>query len=97
VSIRSTVTGVMKKPRLGEIARGGPTAPRSAATGERRVFFAGRGWTKCPTYRREALKAGNRIAGPALVEEHASTTVLEPGDSLRVDAHGNLVIAIGLA
>ena len=39
--------------------------------------------------------AGNRIAGPALVEEHASTTVVLPGDKLQVDALGNLVIEIG--
>jgi N-methylhydantoinase A len=96
VSIRSTVTGVMKHPRLAEIARGGPSPAAAAATGERRVFFPGKGWAKCRTFRRAALKAGNRIAGPALIEEHASTTVLQPGDALRVDPHGNLVISIGL-
>ena len=32
--------------------------------------------------------------GPALIEEHASTTVLMPGDTLTVDAYGNLVIAV---
>ena len=32
---------------------------------------------------------------PALVEEHASTTVLMPGDTLTVDPFGNLVIAVG--
>jgi N-methylhydantoinase A len=41
------------------------------------------------------VKAGNRIAGPALIEERASTTVLAPGDTLEVDAAGNLLIAIG--
>ena len=40
------------------------------------------------------LLAGNRIAGPALIEEHASTTVLLPGDKLEVDVYGNLVIAV---
>jgi N-methylhydantoinase A len=50
---------------------------------------------KTPTFIRDALKAGNRIAGPALIEEHASTTVVRPGDSLRVDELGDLVIAIG--
>ena len=40
------------------------------------------------------LLAGNKIAGPALIEEHASTTVLMPGDKLTVDAYGNLVIAV---
>jgi len=96
VSIRSTVTGIMKKPRLALIPRGTSKVAADAATGERRVFFPDKGWTKCRTYRRDALKAGNRIAGPALIEEHASTTVLEPGDALRVDPYGNLVIAIGL-
>jgi N-methylhydantoinase A len=96
VSIRSTVTGVMKHPRLAPIAKGGAAPSKESFTGERRVFFAGQGWKKCRTYRRDALKAGNRIAGPALVEEHASTSVLEPGDRLTVDAYGNLVIAIGL-
>ncbi|MGQ0655468.1 MAG: hydantoinase/oxoprolinase family protein, partial [Betaproteobacteria bacterium] len=96
VSIRSTVTGVMKKPRLAAIAQGTANPPKDACTGERRVFFAGQGWKKCRTYRRAGLKAGNRVAGPALIEEHASTTVLEPGDTLALDAYGNLVIAIGL-
>ena len=41
--------------------------------------------------------AGNRITGPALIEEHASTTVLMPGDACEVDAYGNLVIAVGKA
>ena len=48
-----------------------------------------------PTYHRLALKAGNRITGPALIEEHASTTVVHPGDRLTVDDFGDLVIEIG--
>jgi N-methylhydantoinase A len=47
-----------------------------------------------PTYRRDALLAGNRIKGPALIEEYASTTVLMPGDRLEVDELGNLVISV---
>jgi N-methylhydantoinase A len=39
--------------------------------------------------------AGNRIEGPALIEEHASTTVVLPGAVAEVDAFGNLVIAVG--
>jgi N-methylhydantoinase A len=49
-----------------------------------------------PTYDRALLKAGNRIEGPALVEEHASTTVVHPKDVLTVDDFGNLVIDIGV-
>jgi N-methylhydantoinase A len=52
---------------------------------------------QCSTWKRDALKAGNRIAGPALIEEHASTTVVQPGDTVKVDSFGNLLITIGLA
>jgi len=45
-------------------------------------------------YARERLRAGNRIDGPALVEEHASTTLLQPGDRLRVDGFGNLDVEV---
>jgi N-methylhydantoinase A len=49
VSIRSTVTGVMKKPKLAQIARGGSKPPAQANAGARRVFFPGKGWLKCAT------------------------------------------------
>jgi N-methylhydantoinase A len=52
------------------------------------------GYVETKTYDRARLCAGNRIAGPALVEEYASTTVMHPGDRLEVDAFGNLVLDI---
>jgi len=94
VSLRATVTGLLKKPPLEKISRGGPAPSSSARRGSRDVFFDDRK-TKTPAYARTELKAGNRIAGPALVEEHASTTVLLPGDRMKVDGFGNLVIEVG--
>jgi N-methylhydantoinase A len=94
VSLRSTVTGVMRKPPQGTIREGQRKPPAAAFTGKRPVFF-GTGFEPTPTLRRAALLAGNRINGPALIEEHASTTVLMPGDACEVDAYGNLVIAVG--
>ena len=94
VSLRSTVTGLMRKPPQRKIARGQKAAPAAALSGKRQVYFGGR-FRATPTYRRAALLAGNRIKGPALIEEYASTTVLMPGDTLDVDAFGNLVIAVG--
>ena len=94
VSLRSTVTGVMRKPpqekirarqaraRQGGVHRQAAGLVSTASSGRRRPMPA------------RALLAGNRIDGPALVEEHASTTVLLPGDKLEVDAYGNLVIAV---
>jgi N-methylhydantoinase A len=94
VSLRATVTGLMNKPPLEKIARGSASIPSSARHGSRDVFFSNKK-TKTPAYARSALKAGNRIVGPALIEEHASTTVLLPGDRMRVDGFGNLVIEVG--
>jgi N-methylhydantoinase A len=94
VSLRSTVTGLMRKPPQRKIARGKKAPPAAASAGKRQVYFAGR-FHATPTFRRAALLAGNRISGPALIEEYASTTVLMPGDMMEVDALGNLVISVG--
>jgi N-methylhydantoinase A len=93
VSMRTTVTGLMKKPPQEKIGKGTSTPPKAAFAGKRPVSFDGR-FRDAPTYRRAALLAGNKITGPALIEEHASTTVLMPGDRMTVDAYGNLVIAV---
>ena len=93
VSLRVTVTGLMRKPPLEKIKKGTGALPKSASAGKRPVSFDGR-FRDAPTYRRGELLAGNRISGPALIEEHASTTVLMPGDRMTVDAYGNLVIKV---
>ena len=95
MSLRATVTGAMLKPPRPTIKAGDARPPAGATTGARLVYFgeAG-GFVDTRTYARVALLAGNRIEGPALVEEHASTTVLAPGDTLEIDALGNLVIAV---
>ena len=95
VSLRAAVIGRMKKPPLERIERGSRAPLGSAMRGRRSVFFSELGKAAAtPAFARELLRAGNRIDGPALVEEHASTTVLLPGDRLRVDEFGNLDIAI---
>lgn len=93
VSLRVTVTGLMKKPPQEKIKRGTAKLSKSAFTGKRPASFDGK-FRETPTYRRAELLAGNKISGPALIEEHASTTVLMPGDKLTVDTYGNLVIAV---
>src|SRR5262249_22908335 len=94
VSLRATVTGVMRKPPHEKIVAGETVPPAAAHTGKRDVFFDG-AFVATPTFARAHLLAGNRIEGPALIEEHASTTVVLPGAVAEVDAFGNLVIAVG--
>ena len=93
VSLRATVAGLLDKPPVEPLMRrGGTAAPR----GRREVFFAeAGGLVATPVFWRDALAAGERIVGPALIEEHASTTVVLPGDILQVDRLGNLDIASG--
>ena len=43
---------------------------------------------------RERLRAGDVLAGPAAVEEAGTTTLIEPGDELRVEDNACLVIAV---
>ena len=93
VSLRSTVTGIMRKPPHEKIKRGKRAPDKAAFTGRRPVYFDGK-YRPTPTYARAALTAGNRITGPALIEEHASTTVLLPGDRLEVDPYGHLTIKV---
>jgi N-methylhydantoinase A len=84
----------MRKPPQETIKRGKSAPAKDAFTGKRPVYMDGK-FRPTPTYARSALTAGNRITGPALIEEHASTTVLLPGDKMQVDSFGNLVIAVG--
>ncbi|MEE8500444.1 MAG: hydantoinase/oxoprolinase family protein, partial [Kiloniellales bacterium] len=58
-------------------------------------WFDSRGPVPTPRYGREALGAGTRLAGPAIVEDDWSTVVLPPGAGLGVDGHGHLHIEAG--
>jgi N-methylhydantoinase A len=93
-SLRTAVTGALAKPKFERLASGGDAPSPGARHGVHQTCFAGR-FIETPAFDRNALLAGNRIVGPALIEEHASTTVLMPDDVLIVDALGNLVIAVG--
>jgi N-methylhydantoinase A len=95
VSLRSATTGLLRKPAFEPIAAGAAASPACALRGTRAVYFAEAGrHVDTPAYDRASLLADNRIAGPALIEEYASTTVVHPGDVVTVDAFGDLVIEI---
>ena len=93
VSLRSATIGLMRKPAIEPLGKA-TGEPDQAFSGKRPVYFAPIGMVKTPTYDRALLKAGDRIEGPALVEEYASTTVVHPKDVLTADDFGNLHIEI---
>ncbi|MDB5100040.1 MAG: 5-oxoprolinase [Cyanobacteria bacterium RYN_339] len=58
------------------------------------LYTAGN-WHDAPVYRREALAAGQAVAGPALILEATGTTVVEPRWTATMAADGLLVLAHG--
>ncbi len=96
VSLRLTVTGLMKKPSPRSVREGAAQPEADAMLRRKPVYFReANGFADTPVYARTRLRHGNEIAGPALIEEHASTTVIAPGDRMSVDAFGNLILTIG--
>jgi N-methylhydantoinase A len=57
------------------------------------LFEAEAGPVETPVYERAALPPGFSAAGPVIIEEIESTTVVAPGWSVRLDNAGNLVLS----
>ena len=95
VNIR--LIGVGKIPSLQPrtLKDGGPVPAADAITSRGPVIFetaGGYASFDTPHYARAKLLAGNKIAGPAIVEQPDSTTPIPPGRSATVDRYGNLII-----
>ena len=56
-----------------------------------RIFTAGT-WHEAPVYDREALRAEDQIAGPALLREAIATTIVEPGWQARLTGRNHLIL-----
>src|SRR5205085_1136696 len=70
VACRLTAFGDREPPALAALARADGADPGEARTGERAVYFEdARGFLATPIYRRERLRAGHRLCGPAIVEQ----------------------------
>lgn len=70
-------------------------APASAAVkGNRKVDFDAAGVCRTDIYDRSRLATDMTFAGPAVIEEPGGTTVVLPGQQVRVDEYGNLHITL---
>lgn len=89
VNWRVSGFGRIERPRLPRLER--RSSAKASAKHARNVWFAG-AWIETPVYDRPSLAAGLRLAGPCIIEEFGSTTVVFPGQDVDVDPHGILII-----
>jgi N-methylhydantoinase A len=84
-------------PRLAPRGGSEDIAGRGRQSGEREIRFGGENATVpalAAIFDRTRLAAGDTIAGPAVVEQLDSTTLLPPGCRAVVDEHANLRIEV---
>ncbi len=95
VNVKLVAVGVVGKPKLEEQPLHGEKPSRKAIIAERKVFFEqDNSYVKTSIYKRESLKAGNVIEGPAVVEQYDATTVIYPDWMASVDRFGNIVLSM---
>jgi N-methylhydantoinase A len=70
-------------------------APARGDAGTQRAYFPGTGEVALPRHDRAALAPGRAIAGPAMIEDEWSTTLVYPGQRCAADRYGNLLIETG--
>jgi N-methylhydantoinase A len=90
VNLRTVATGkrrVAASSTPMPVSQGAPTPRR-----RRQVHFGVPRDT--PIYHRDDLLPGHRFEGPAVVEQTDTTTLIEPGMEVKVDAAGNLLVGV---
>jgi N-methylhydantoinase A len=91
VSLRLRAAGVTQKPRINRQGRGRPN--RVATSPNARVYLNERAM-RVPVLARDELKAGTSLAGPAIITEYSSTTLIPRRYGVEVDPWLNLVIEV---
>jgi N-methylhydantoinase A len=89
--VRVRSTGLLE-PVASPRFRGTTAPPKPSAT--RDAYFGGR-FRKTKVYDGPALRAGQGVDGPAIVEEPFTTVVVPPGWRLKLDRLGNYVGTTG--
>ncbi|MBM4260021.1 MAG: hydantoinase/oxoprolinase family protein [Deltaproteobacteria bacterium] len=74
----------LKQPEIARLPR---AAVKAQAAQTRKIYIGNAGgWIDAEIYHRDALEPGFKAAGPAVIEECGSTTVVWPGDRFEIGA-----------
>ncbi len=91
VNIESTLYGRVDKPKPPQLAEGGGVG--AALKGTRPLIFSDDGGAAAaPVYDGAKLGAGDRVAGPAVIEEVTTTIVVEPGWQAELHGSGSYLL-----
>lgn len=91
VNLRLKCIGITDKIRLKKFRKRRSGTPEQTVF-KKQILYYGGGEYQVSAYRRENLEPGDRIPGPALVTDTASTTFCPPRYSLEVDGFLNLIM-----
>jgi N-methylhydantoinase A len=92
VTFRVEATGLVPKATFTAQALNGSDAAY-AVTEHRPVWLQeSEGFTPCPIYDRDRLRAGDSFTGPAIVEQMDATTFVPAGMTVQVDTWINLIL-----
>ena len=91
VTYRLTASAKVPRPEMKRLAPDGRSL-KAAARPARMADFAEDGRHEAAVYERDLLPPGAEIEGPLIVEEATATTLVHPGQTLRVDDYGFLRI-----
>ena len=92
VNLRLSVIGLTRKPAVRELPSQNHLDARKPS---RQVFLAGRDEpVDCLVFDRDRLGPGSRLAGPAILEEWTSTTLVLSGQKIEVDRYGDLILRL---
>jgi N-methylhydantoinase A len=92
---RAKAIGLLPKPSIREVPAGGRD-PAAALRGRRRAYFRELGgMVETPVFLGDALRAGNAVEAPAIIEEPTTTVVVFPGSEARVTELGSYHVRIG--
>ena len=86
----SSVTGERRAPAAGASEARRAATLKQALLEKRSVWFPETGFVATPVYDRDRLPAECRIAGPAIIEQMDTTTVVPPQGEVQVDRRGYL-------
>ena len=90
VVCRLRAKALTPQPKLLKARKSSARIPRAAVRKQRQIYWPDLAKRRnTPVYDGELLVAGNKIAGPAIVETADTTVVVQPRTRLRVDELGN--------